>query len=190
MANIEYLFPKSVLIADNVNIDELDLYKTKIYDIFAGAGLNKNEFLGVDSTHTTHNKLHIFHEFANLVESIYFYTSLYLSNMGYDKETITKFKIREMWANRSFKGETLQTHVHPNSLISGAYYVESTFDEKIFFSDFSNNMPEPKNFTESSMNIRWYGTNSSRLLLFKSDMPHGTTKQISDHRITISFNIS
>lgn len=186
---IEYIFPKSVLVADNICHDEIDMYKTKIHNIFSSMGYNTNEFLGVSSTHSTSNQLHTMPEFQSLVEEIYNHVYDYLKNMGYSDDFISRVKIAEMWANRSFANENLQTHVHPNCLLSGAYYVESSTESKLVFSDLSNMMPEPETFTETSMNVRWYEAKPGRMIIFKSDMPHGTNQQTFDNRIVISFNL-
>lgn len=186
---IEYLFPKSVLIEDNVCLDELDLFKTKIHNTFSLMGYNQNEFIGVESIHKTYPNLHQDFEFKSLVDSIYKHSSTYLKNMGYSSQFISNVKITEMWANRSSYGDTLQIHTHPNSLLSGAFYVESYPDSKLLFSNLSNMRPDPETFTEASANIRWYDCIPGRLIIFSSDMPHGTNQQTSEGRTVISFNL-
>lgn len=186
---IEYLFPKSVLVKDNICTDEIELYKVKIHNVFGEMGYNNNEFIGVTSTHKTYNQLHTHLEFQSLNDEIYKWSTEYLKHLGYSDRFISNVSITEMWANRSELGDTLQTHVHPNSLLSGVFYVESYEGSKLVFSDLSNMRPDPETFTEASMNVRWYNCIPGRLILFTSDMPHGTNKQTSEGRTVISFNL-
>jgi len=187
--NIEYLFPKSIIFADNICKDNLVNLKNTVDNIFLEKGSVRQEVLGVDSTHQTFNTLHKLDEFQPLVDSIFTVLKEFIIDMGYDEEFLNCLYISNMWANKSCQGDLLEDHIHESSLFSGSYYIESSKDSRIIFKDFTNMLPVPLNFTPSSLRCRWYETVPGRLVIFRSDMPHSTNKQSSTDRTVISFNI-
>jgi uncharacterized protein (TIGR02466 family) len=147
--------------------------------------------LSVDSTHASGDKLHTDPEFKDLVDVIFKNAEIFLKELGYSEEFIKRIKIGNMWANVSGPGDFLYPHIHPNSLLSGAFYVKKAEDSKIkFFSDILTSMiPEPSTINQLNYKFCEYTCDPGRLLIFKSDFLHGTGKQSEGEKIVISFNI-
>ena len=100
-----------------------------------------------------------------------------------------KIVLTQSWANKTITNEQHHLHTHPNSLISGIFYLTShesgaTFFEKedswktnLFFNNDSN-----------KINTKIKPT-SGKLLLFPSQIRHGVTKIESlEERYSIAFN--
>jgi uncharacterized protein (TIGR02466 family) len=99
-------------------------------------------------------------------------------------------QLLNMWANLSQRGEYLFPHCHPGSVISGAYYVESTsLNDVIKFYDNPQNMVPPANKpNEYSFEFVQYPCLEKRLLLFRSDLMHGCPALVGERKMVISFN--
>ena len=187
--SIDLMFPKAVLVQDEVNLEYTSEYKNSVLSIMEKYGTVKLETLSVDSSHKTFDKLHTLQEMASLVEAIYKAAAVYLKEYGYNDSFIKETKIVNMWANTSTEGQSLEAHIHQSSLLSGAYYVESPEGSKLIFNDFTNTAPVPENITPMSCNYRWYNAVPGRLIIFRSDMPHNTNVQPAGDRMVISFNM-
>ncbi len=100
--------------------------------------------------------------------------------------------ITQSWANFTEKNECHHPHNHPNSFLSGIFYVQvdSNNDITIFNKEpnfiFSITSTEPNIFNSNS----WaYQPKNGDLLVFPSNMAHGVpTKETDETRISISFN--
>ena len=104
------------------------------------------------------------------------------------------FYITQSWLNITKPGESHRVHSHPNSIISGVFYVSTEEDDKIYFYDPSN----IKNRTEFEINefniwnsLSWFiPTEKNALLLFPSWLSHSVeeNKKATTDRISLSFN--
>ena len=101
-------------------------------------------------------------------------------------------KIDLIWSNIQMKGSVLNEHIHVNSLLSGALYINAN-DGLVFHN------PNPYVYTTPTNKITDFNTEYSRfavkncqLLIFPSWLKHGkndiTTEM--DDRIVVSFNAS
>ena len=184
---IENWFPKSVFIVDNLLTDKLSAYTEILENIFENNSTNRNDFLKVDSLHDTDFKLDHNINFKELIAIISNFSKIYADNLGF-KRTL---ELKNIWANISYKDDYLLPHVHPNSVISGVFYVESPVESEITFFDNINTMfddaEEPNHLSYKHCT---YKCLPGRLLLFKSDFLHGTMNQPEGRKIAISFNIN
>ncbi len=180
-------FPKSILIEDNICLDHLSLFESKIKELFKNKKITRSGLQNVDTLHLTYPNLQTHAEFKPLVDSIHENSKFYLQKLGY---LTANFYISEMWANISYKGDYLFPHNHSGCILSGAFYVKSSQENKIkFFNSFDDMMPIPQESNELNYKYCEYDCNQGRLLLFKSNFIHGTEIQQSDEKIVISFNI-
>jgi uncharacterized protein (TIGR02466 family) len=115
------------------------------------------------------------------------HVKIFMSEMGYNTDGVS---INNMWFNFSYKGDRLHRHTHRNTLISGAYYVKSNDDDKIYFHNYDEMTREPEQFNNLSADRVEYKCTENTLLLFKSDLPHSTNLHTGEEKITISFNVS
>ena len=100
--------------------------------------------------------------------------------------------ITQSWANYTKKGQWHHNHEHPNSFISGVFYVQAQKDiDKIYF--YKNGYQQIKVPTESfnlyNSESWWLGVETGQLILFPSHLTHMVqTVQTDETRISISFN--
>lgn len=185
---IETWFPKTLYVVKNLHTDKLSTYRKEILKIVSNKSVRTNKNF-VDTTHgflendLKHNEI-----FNNLVKDLTYHCNNYLTILGYSP----KAKIINMWANLSKKGDYLFPHNHPNSLISGAFYVSATNDNDLIeFFDNINNMTTK--VSKETNNIFSYQTCvhqciPGKLIMFKSDFLHGCPALQGDEKIVISFN--
>jgi uncharacterized protein (TIGR02466 family) len=107
-------------------------------------------------------------------------------------EENTELKITQSWLNKTFKNEGHHYHCHPNSYLSGVFYVQTNDNDNIVF---YNNDPRIS-YYESSVNnwnlinsaTWWLPTPQNSLIIFRSDLHHSVPKTPNDERISLSFN--
>ena len=143
----------------------------------------------VESSYTTNqNPLFKEKKLKNLFKEILESAKEYCIELGYSQAFCNKLKIESSWFNISRSGDYLQRHIHPNSFLSGAFYVKC--DDKDFIRFYDEDMlVAPNNVNELSFTNTSYLCEPGTLLIFKSNLPHSTNKQISQEKIVISFNI-
>lgn len=186
--NIITFFPKAVYLEDNVCIDTLSEIESSIRNISDNTA--RNSVLNVDSSHRTIRTIHERPEFYSFTKEIKRRVKKFMICYGYDPEMTRDLEIRNMWFNISGKGDFLFPHTHPGSLISGAFYVKTTIENHIlFYEHHKNSYIEPTKITPLSESVKNIACVPGRLLLFHSDMEHGTPIQREDgEKIVISFN--
>ena len=107
----------------------------------------------------------------------------------YYKQGYKVNKIKAMWFNINKYLNHNTTHMHPNSWVSGAYYLK-TPDIKSKCLDFDDPVRE-RTYTESfSANTYRHPVCEGMLVLFPGWLTHSVPPNMSkEDRITISFNI-
>tara|TARA_B100000287_G_scaffold348212_1_gene336415 strand:- start:302 stop:856 length:555 start_codon:yes stop_codon:yes gene_type:complete len=96
------------------------------------------------------------------------------------------------WSNIQHKNSILREHCHPQSLVSGALYINVDNDQKIYFHN-PNPYPyyTPKDkITPYNMEHQFIKVTNGSLVLFPSWLRHGKDDELNtmDERIVISFN--
>ena len=115
--------------------------------------------------------------------------------LGIDDE----IEIQQSWVNYNKPGQFQQEHYHPNSFVSGVFYLMSdpekgapiTFKSELYKSNFSVNMiqKDPQAFYPSTAYAFSYPSVSGQLILFSSTVTHMVPMNNSDSdRISLSFN--
>jgi uncharacterized protein (TIGR02466 family) len=103
-----------------------------------------------------------------------------------------KFKIILSWANKSDQNGAHRMHVHPNSFISGIYYVSEN-PSPTFFEDPRYQIRSGWSVAtehEVNNNVWPCPSETGNLVLFPSWLPHYTDAQpFEGWRWTISFNV-
>lgn len=188
---IQSWFPKTVFVRENVLSDKLSFYENFIETKFKEHGSDRHGIHYVESSHASFDQFHTLPEMEDLVREICISSQEYLQEIGYNYNTISKLKIKNMWSNISKKGDYLYPHIHGESLLSGAFYVCCSEGDKIkFFNDLSETFLRPPDF-RNKYNYQYceYPCTPGSLLIFKSNFMHGTEAQKSNKKIVISFNI-
>jgi uncharacterized protein (TIGR02466 family) len=100
--------------------------------------------------------------------------------------------VTQSWANYTNKGQFHHKHAHPNSFISGVFYVAADpAKDRIFF--YKDGYQQIKVTTESwnpwNSESWWYEVAAGKVVLFPSNLTHMVeTVQTDDTRISIAFN--
>jgi len=102
------------------------------------------------------------------------------------------FMITQSWVNKAYGGQYHPDHHHPNSVVSGVWYVSVDEDSSpiqfrnIKHSDIGLNFKEINPFNGTYYNQK---VSSGTLLLFPSSLPHGVPQNTKKtERISLSFN--
>ena len=123
-----------------------------------------------------------------------FLEKIIVNEMGWEYYP-EKVKVLVMWSIINKKGSFNIQHNHPNSYLSGSYYVKfSKNSGKINFFDPKEQKniryPHTKKYTELSAAVTSIEPEEGNLLLFPSYLYHSVDENKSDdERIVISFNI-
>ena len=179
------IFPKSVMICEKtyqMNDEEKDYIKRLHKAPNLGGGKNfKSESSYILETET----LFKFRQFLQEQIEHYAYDHLLVDNN-------TEFYITQSWVNYNSKGEKHHRHMHPNSIISGVYYVQGNKSPINFHSNDKNIFPLKLNFKEykiENSTSHWIDMEPHKLFLFPSNLEHSVDTNDSDvTRISISFN--
>ena len=185
---ISLWFPKAIYFQPNILNNKLGIYEEQIKDAFSSIGTCRERLKNVDSTHRLEKNIFDVAELDGLVEEFYKHANLYLDALGYKKRK--SLHIQNCWANISYPGDYLFPHNHGGSVIAGVYYVKCGIHEKIKFFNAPTMLPDPDEWNERNHQHCEYSCLPGSLLLFTSDIMHGTEKQDCEEKIAISFNMS
>ena len=100
--------------------------------------------------------------------------------------------ITQLWGNRNPKGSKHHEHVHPNSIISGVFYLRQ--DPKLPPIQFSKSNQhaiklDPRKYNTYNAETFLLPCTSGELILFPSNLKHSVpTNQGEEERISLSFN--
>jgi uncharacterized protein (TIGR02466 family) len=97
------------------------------------------------------------------------------------------------WTNINERGHGHHKHTHPNSIVSGVFYVQTTDEDKIHFSlpqtPREIKLPKPVEFNPSNSETWWLPASQNTLYLFPSTLTHYVESIDTDRtRISLSFN--
>lgn len=105
------------------------------------------------------------------------------------------FYITQSWLNVTKPGEFHHEHSHPNSIISGVFYVETVEDDKIMFFDPNSRVKKLIKFElenyQTWNSASWIlPVKNNELILFPSWLNHAVepNEKANANRISISFN--
>ncbi len=100
-------------------------------------------------------------------------------------------RITQSWCNYSEQGQYHHKHAHPNSYISGVFYLQTNPDDRIYFyKDGWQQIKFPTdNWNAYNSESWWFEAFTGRLILFPSSLTHMVpTVQGEQTRISLSFN--
>ena len=127
--------------------------------------------------------------------SIFFHQSLnqYFKEIYCPSDDIS-LEITQCWSNYTNKGQSHHSHSHPNSFISGVFYVNSNDEDEIKFTNVNYSISSLFNLNSTKHNVYnssiWYvPAVKNRLIIFPSSLHHEVEEFETEHeRISISFN--
>lgn len=101
--------------------------------------------------------------------------------------------ITQSWINYNEAGNFHQIHNHPNSLLSGVYYINAVKDKDsiIFINDYSTIRIYSDNYNPFNSANWQIGVETGMILIFPSSLSHTVSVLPSDYkgiRVSLSFN--
>ena len=113
-------------------------------------------------------------------------------NTVYSPKTDAELRITQSWVNYTKPGQFHHKHAHPNSLVSGVFYIQAAkeIDKLYFFKDgFQQIKIMPKDFNLYNSDSWWLEAATGTLYLFPSSLQHMVEQVTGDDiRISLSFN--
>ena len=184
---IEALFPVAL------GCTELDRELTKEeLDFFKRTQESKDRVTNHGNTHTNDHYILDNPELSELKKNLTEKVNLYFRDV-YKVDEDIKIFITISWVNYTETGEYHHAHSHPNSVISGVYYIETDESDTITFSTpWLNKLTmfmNPTEYNQWNSEEWWYPTRKNTLLLFPSKLTHHVDQVKSDKtRISLAFN--
>jgi len=186
--NIRALFPTPIgQVSNFINEDErLKLFK----DITSVKHESHGAIVGNGVSSHSSDRVQDFPSFIdkNIKNRLTYQVNQYAMRYGIG----SNLEVSNIWSNIQNSGSVLNEHCHPNSLISGALYLNVndscylTFHNPnpyIYFTDFVEDNP---------CNFKWqrFFVKNGDLILFPSWLKHGHHSDVNtmDNRMVISFN--
>jgi uncharacterized protein (TIGR02466 family) len=184
-ANINGIFPTPIYISklnrELTNKELLFINKTKL-DVYKNEG------------NTTSNNNYILNKkpFVNIKKELDLRVQDYFDKVILPANNITPY-ITQSWLNYTEKNQYHHKHAHPNSLVSGVFYINchEEHDKIKFFNDgYKTIKPEVKDWNIWNSETWWFSVKTGDVILFPSSLTHMVeTKQGDNTRISLAFNV-
>ena len=186
----EYFFPTIIYVKDLPNANELNSYLEKHIIEWS------NQDKGVEKTNVngwhSQTDMNQRKEYEPLTRELFQMQNEIIKEEHLDMEP----KLGNMWANINHPGGYNQTHLHPNSLFSGAYYIKASPNSgRLGLMDprpgVQQNMPtrKPGKLPRELWRETYYDPVPGRIIMFPAWMWHKVEiNKSNDTRISVSFN--
>jgi len=184
-SNINGIFPTPIYIS---KVDrKLTPLELKFVD------KNKKDFYKNEGNITTNNN-YILNEktFANIKKELDLRVQDYFDKVISPANNITPY-ITQSWLNYTETNQYHHKHAHPNSLVSGVFYIncDEEHDKIKFFNDtYKTIKPEVKDYNIWNSESWWFSVKTGDVILFPSSLTHMVeTKEGDNTRISLAFNV-
>ena len=154
---------------------------------------NKKDFYQNDGNIRSNNN-YILNEkqFANIKKELDLKVQDYFDKVISPKNNITPY-ITQSWLNYTETNQYHHKHSHPNSLVSGVFYINchEEHDKIKFFNDnYKTIKLEVKDWNLYNSETWWFSVKTGDVILFPSSLTHMVeTKQGNNTRISLAFNV-
>ena len=114
----------------------------------------------------------------------------YFKNIYQPKHNVEPY-ITQSWCNYTKEGQFHHKHAHPNSFISGVFYVQADkTKDKIYFykEEYKQIKISAKEYNPFNSDSWWFETGANDLVIFPSNLIHMVEKVVGKERISLSFN--
>ncbi len=184
-SNINGIFPTPIYISKldreltNKELSFIDKTKSDVY---------KNE----GNTTSNDNYILNYKAFKELKTDLDLRVKDYFEKIISSTNTITPY-ITQSWLNYTETNQYHHKHAHPNSLVSGVFYINchEEHDKIKFFNDkYSTIKPEVKDYNIWNSESWWFSVKTGDIILFPSSLTHMVeNKQGTNTRISLAFNV-
>jgi uncharacterized protein (TIGR02466 family) len=179
------------------------IFPTPIYISKLDRELTKEELSFIDKTkldvyknegNTTSKNNYILNNksFKNLKEQLDLRIQDYFNKIVSPTDNIIPY-ITQSWLNYTETNQYHHKHSHPNSLVSGVFYINchEEHDKIKFFNDkYLMIKPEVKNWNLYNSETWWFSVKTGDVILFPSSLTHMVeTKKGNNTRISLAFNV-
>lgn len=108
-------------------------------------------------------------------------------------KTDVRLRITQSWTNHTKPGQFHHKHAHPNSFVSGVFYIQTdpTRDRIYFYKDGYQQLKlRPSDFNIYNSESWWFEAEPGKLIMFPSSLTHmvETLPEDAATRISLSFN--
>jgi len=154
---------------------------------------NKKTFTKNEGNITSTNN-YILNEkpFLNLKKELDLRIKDYFEKVISPVDTVIPY-ITQSWLNYTETNQYHHKHAHPNSLVSGVFYINchEEFDKIKFFNDtYKTIKPEIKTWNLYNSESWWFPVKTGDLIMFPSSLVHMVeTKEGTNTRISLAFNV-
>ncbi len=154
---------------------------------------NKKDHYKNDGNITSNNN-YILNEkpFANIKKELDLRIQDYFNKVISPANKITPY-ITQSWLNYTETNQYHHKHSHPNSLVSGVFYIncDEEHDKIKFFNDaYKTIRLEIKDWNLWNSETWWFSVKTGDVILFPSSLTHMVeTKQGDNTRISLAFNV-
>ena len=180
----------------------MGIFPTPIYSSKLNRPLSKEELSFIDKTklnvylnegNTTSEDRNILENevFKNLKEELYLRVKDYFDKIISPANNVTPY-ITQSWLNYTETNHYHHKHTHPNSLVSGVFYINchEEYDRITFFNEnYKSIVLDVENFNLYNSVNWWYPVKTGDTILFPSSLHHSVeTKKGNNTRISLAFN--
>jgi uncharacterized protein (TIGR02466 family) len=154
---------------------------------------NKKDFYKNDGNITSNNN-YILNEkpFANIKKELDLRVKDYFEKVISPVNNIKPY-ITQSWLNYTETNQYHHKHAHPNSLVSGVFYINchEEHDKIKFFNDnYKTIKLEVKDWNIWNSESWWFSVKTGDVILFPSSLTHMVeTKEGDNTRISLAFNV-
>jgi uncharacterized protein (TIGR02466 family) len=184
-ANINGIFPTPIYIS------KLDRELTPLELKFVDKSKKDSH---KNSGNITSNNNYILNEkhFVNIKKELYLKVQDYFDKVISPANNITPY-ITQSWLNYTETNQYHHKHAHPNSLVSGVFYINchEEHDKIKFFNDnYKTIKLEIKDWNMWNSESWWFSVKTGDVILFPSSLTHMVeNKQGDNTRISLAFNV-
>jgi uncharacterized protein (TIGR02466 family) len=146
-----------------------------------------------DGNTTSNNNYVLNHKsFSSIKEELNLRVKDYFEKVISPTDAITPY-ITQSWLNYTETNQFHHKHAHPNSLVSGVFYINchEKLDKIKFFNDtYKTIKPEIKNWNVWNSESWWFTVKTGDVIMFPSSLTHMVeNKKGTNTRISLAFNV-
>jgi uncharacterized protein (TIGR02466 family) len=179
------------------------IFPTPVYMSKLDRDLTKKELSFIDKSkldfyknegNITSNNNYILNQkvFSKLKEDLDLRVQDYFNKVLSTTDAVTPF-ITQSWLNYTETKQYHHKHQHPNSLVSGVFYVNchEELDKIKFFNEgYKTIKPEIKDWNLFNSESWWFTVKTGDIILFPSSLTHMVeNKEGTNTRISLAFNV-